>query len=233
MPSQFLRYLLTLLALLTLTVPAVAQTAPRTFPQNTVRFEQNSTDGDVEVVFEVSGRSEGLTSLTIKSPDGRTIVDFKSDKPGSPVASGIRQFLFESPEPKDIAALKKTFPEGTYIFEGSTESGDHLRDEATLSHKLPPVTSFILPKPAAKNVTFESPKMFWANVPDVKAYKIELEQEDTGEVITATLSPKLTHFIVPHGFTKADTEYKFGVGTVSKEGNVSFVEMEFTTAPAK
>jgi hypothetical protein len=233
MLTQSLRYSPALLTIFILTSPAAAQTEPRTFPQNTVRFEQNATDGDVEVVFEVSGRSEGLTSLTIKSPDGRTIVDFESDKPGSPVASGIRQFLFESPEPKDVAALKKAFPEGKYVFEGATESGGQLRDEATLSHTLPPVTSFIMPKRDSKNVTFESPKLFWAAVPDVKAYMIELEQEDTGEVITATLSPTLTHFIVPHGFTKAATEYKFGVGTVSKDGNVSFVEMEFTTAPAK
>jgi hypothetical protein len=231
--KKLLRRFPAFLTLLAVTSPVAAQSEPRTFPQNTVRFEQNATDGDFEVVFEVSARSEGLTSLTIMSPDGRKIVDFKSAESGSPIASGIRQFLFESPEPKDVAALKKAFPEGKYVFEGATQSGAHLRDEATLSHTLPPVTSFILPKPGAKNVTFESPKLFWANVPDVKHYMIELEQEDTGEVITATLSPKLTHFIVPHGFTKADTEYKFGVGTVSKEGNVSFVEMEFTTAHAK
>ena len=78
-----------------------------------VHFEQNATDGDVEVVFEIKGGDEGLANLRVVSPDGRIVIDFTA-----PDAStlGIRQFRFESPEPKDIEGLKTAYPEGVYTF---------------------------------------------------------------------------------------------------------------------
>jgi hypothetical protein len=215
--------------------PATAQPAeqPRSFPEVSIRFEQNATDGDVEVVIEATGRRDGLTTLTITSPDGRKIVEFASDEPGRPNASGIRQFLFESPEPKDTDSVKAAFPEGTYTFEGATESGAELRGAATLSHKLPPTTNFVFPKPGAKNVAADGLNIRWATVADVAAYMIELEQEDTGEVITARLASNHTSFDVPLGFLKPATEYTLGIGTVSSDGNTSFVETSFTTAAKK
>ena len=48
------------------------------FPVASVHFEQNATDGDVEVVFEVRAEDDGLTELLIVSPDGRTVVDFNA-----------------------------------------------------------------------------------------------------------------------------------------------------------
>ena len=66
------------------------------FAVTSVHFEQNATDRDVEVVFEIKGGDEGLAKLAAVSPDGRTVIDFTA-----PDAStlGIRQFRFESPEP--------------------------------------------------------------------------------------------------------------------------------------
>jgi hypothetical protein len=49
---------------------------PLPFAVANVRFEQNATDGDAEVVFEVKGGKEGLAKLTVVSPDGRTVIDF-------------------------------------------------------------------------------------------------------------------------------------------------------------
>src|SRR5262245_54248041 len=82
-----------------------------TFDVASARFEQNATDGDVEAVFEAIGGDDGFAKLTIVAPDGRTIVDFSSPAHGG---TGMRQFRFESPEPKDVAGLKKAFPEGEY-----------------------------------------------------------------------------------------------------------------------
>src|SRR3954447_6818243 len=120
------------------------------FDSASARFEQNATDGDVEAVFEAIAGEDGLTKLTITAPDGRTIVDFSA--PGRS-ATGMRQFRFESPEPTDVASLKKAFPEGEYTFAGSTSSGTHFKDKATLKHKLPPTTSFVAPKADARNVS--------------------------------------------------------------------------------
>lgn len=214
--------------------PAIAQSTDPTqsFPEASIRFEQNATDGDVEVVIEASGRSEGLTTLSVTAPDGRAVVDFASDEQGSG-ASGIRQFLFESPEPTDIAGLKVAWPEGVYTFEGATEAGMQLRGKATLGHKLPPTAKLVFPRPDRKDVPSEKAIIAWAAVPDVAGYVLELEQEDTGESILAKLSAKATTFEAPHGFLQPATEYKVGLGTVSKEGNVSFIETSFTTRAAK
>jgi hypothetical protein len=205
---------------------------PKSFPAAKIRFEQNATDGDVEVVFEVTGRNEGITTLSVESPDGRMVVDFASDESGARV-SGIREFLFESPEPTDVAALKAAFPEGEYTFEGATESGVELHGKAMLSHKLPPVAKIMAPQADAQNVDYQNAKLSWSAVPQVAGYILELEQEDTGVSITAKLSSSDTSFEVPRGFLKPTTEYKLAVGTVSKDGNASFVETSFTTSAKK
>src|SRR3954447_4120277 len=80
-----------------------------------VRFEQNATDGDVEAVFEAIAGEDGLAKLTVVAPDGRTVVDFAA--PGR-AAMGMRQFRFESPEPTNVSALQKAYPEGEYAFAG-------------------------------------------------------------------------------------------------------------------
>src|SRR3954453_7244490 len=100
------------------TAQAVEKT--ESFDSASARFEQNATDGDVEAVFEAIAADDGLIKLTITAPDGRTIVDFST--PGRS-ATGMRQFRFESPEPTDVAGLKKAFPEGEYTFAGSSSSG--------------------------------------------------------------------------------------------------------------
>jgi hypothetical protein len=99
-----------------------------------VHFEQNATDGDVEVVFKVKGGDAGLAKLAVISPDGRTVIDFSA-----PDAStlGIRQFRFESPEPGDVESLKSAYPEGVYTFAGATAAGNKYYGESTLNHKLP------------------------------------------------------------------------------------------------
>ena len=94
-----------------------------------VRFEQNATDGDVEVVFEAKGGDAGLAHFKVVSPDGRTVIDFNA--PDSSTL-GIRQFRMESPEPKDVEALKTAYPEGKYLFSGTTLSGMTLAGEFTL-----------------------------------------------------------------------------------------------------
>lgn len=200
------------------------------FPKATVRFEQNATDGDVEVVFEVTGRSEGMSALQIVAPDGRAVVDFKA-----PVAStlGIRQFVFESPEPTDVAGLKAAYPAGRYAFTGATASGAKLSGTADLSHELPATTAFVSPKANAQNVATTNQRISWKPVEGIVAYVIELEQADLDVNLTTKLPGSANSFSVPQGFLTPGKEYQLGIGTVSKEGNISFIETSFTTAGAK
>jgi len=191
-----------------------------------VRFEQNATDGDVEVVFEVKGGDEGLLNLEIVTPDGRTIIDFKA-----PDASnlGIRQFRFESPEPTDVQGMKAAYPEGVYKISGKSASGVKFYNEVILHHELPATTSFMAPAADAEGVNIKEQVITWAPVKNIAAYMIYLEQEEQDLSVTAKLAGSVNQFAVPNGFLQENTEYKLGIGTVSDTGNISFIETSFTT----
>ena len=197
------------------------------FPTASVTFEQNATDGDVEVVFKVKGRDDGLAKLHVVAPDGRTVIDFAA--PGAS-AMGIREFVFESPEPTDVEGLKAAYPAGVYRFAGATAAGKELRGESTLGHELPAPTSLLRPGAGARNVPVKDLAIAWTPVAKVSGYVIEIEQDDLGVHLEASLPGSAASFSVPDGFLRPGTEYDLGIGTVSEAGNVSFVETSFTTA---
>lgn len=207
--------------------PDKASGASAPFDEASVHFEQNATDGDAEVVFAVSGGEEGLAKLTVVSPDGHTIIDFTAPN-ASPL--GIRHFDLESPEPPDVESLKAAYPEGVYTFTGATATGDEFHGESTLNHTLPPTISFLEPGEDAENVDTRDLKITWTPVENLAGYIIEVEQDELGVSVTAKLPGSATSFAVPNGFLSPGMEYNLGIGTISDEGNISFVETSFTTA---
>lgn len=219
--------LLTIAAATTQAVVGTARPVAETFEVAKVHFEQNATDEDVEVVFEVKGDDEGLSKLTVVSPDGRTAIDFSAPNPST---LGILQFRFESPEPGDAESLKAAYPEGVYTFFGATATGHKLQSRATLSHKLPATAAFLRPGEDAKGVRTDHLKITWTPVRDVTTYIIEIEQEEEDVAITARLPASVTAFAIPDRFLRPGMEYKVGIGTETEEGNLSFVETTFTTA---
>jgi len=204
------------------------QSAP--LPEASVAFEQNATDGDVEVVFEIEGVDEGLATLTVIAPDGRMVIDFKA--PGDSKL-GMRQFHFETPEPKDVDSLKALYPEGEYTFAGATRAGLKVHGKSTLSHMLPATASFLRPKAGARDVDAQGLEIAWSPVASAAAYIVEIEQEKLDLSLTARLSGSATTFAVPDGFLAPGVRYQLGIGAVAADGNVSFVEMRFTTAGGK
>ncbi len=192
-----------------------------------VHFEQNATDRDVEVVFKVTGGNTGLAKLTVVGPDGRTVIDFTA-----PDAStlGIRNFTFESPEPGDVESLKSAYPEGVYTFSGATAAGAPLHSMAILNHKLPATASFLRPKPENGSVSTKDLDIAWTPVKNLDSYIIEIEQDELNVEISATLPGSAATFAVPNGFLLPGMEYKVAIGTVTDDGNISFVETTFTTA---
>jgi hypothetical protein len=201
--------------------------APAPFPVASVHFEQNATDGDSEVVFEVKGGKDGLAELIVVSPDGRTVVAFKA-----PDAStlGIRQFRFESPEPTDVKLLKAAYPEGIYQFSGKTVAGARLIGKATLSHKLPATTAVLTPAPKAANVPTRDLRVSWSAVKGVASYLVGIKQPESNANFTVLVPALATSVAVPEGFLAPGKRYQVSVGTVTGEGNTSFVETTFTTA---
>jgi hypothetical protein len=196
------------------------------FPVASVHFEQNATDGDVEVVFQIKGGKEGLAKLGVVSPDGRKVIDFTA-----PDAStlGMRQFRFETPEPRDVKSLKSAYPEGTYAFSGATASGDKFHGQATLKHTLPATASFVSPKAGARDVRAANLEIAWAPVKETAAYIVTLKARKGDGALEVRLPASAATFAVPAGFLRPGTEYQLAIGTVSAEGNISFVETTFTT----
>jgi hypothetical protein len=199
------------------------------FAAASVRLESNATDGDFEVVFEIKGGKEGLAKLTVVSPDGRTVIDFTA--PDSSASSGIRQFRFETPEPRDVKSLTSAYPEGEYSFAGATAAGEKLHAKSMLSHTLPATVSFLRPGADARGVGGKNLKVAWTPVKNVAAYMIKIEQAKSklGVNLTSTLPGSVTTFAVPDGFLRPGTQYQLAIGTVSPQGNISFVETTFTT----
>ena len=196
------------------------------FTNSSVRFEQNATDGDVEVVFDAKGGDAGLTRLRIDAPDGRTVVDLTAPDRST---LGIRQFRMESPEPKDVAALKAAYPEGTYRFYGRSHSGATLTGTSTLSHRLPAVARFRAPAPEATGVPTRNASISWHPAAGVAHYIVEIEHDELGTRVQATLPASASSFAIPDGFLLPGTQYELAIGTIDSVGNMSFVETSFTT----
>jgi hypothetical protein len=215
-------------ALLLVVVDGTAR-AGENFEKVAVYLEQNLKDKDAEVKIEAIAGNTGLATLTVTAPDGRTVIDFKT--PDSKL--GIRHLILESPEPKNLAALKADFPTGVYKFMGLTGSGNKFEGETLLSHSLPDGTSVVYPRSDQKYVPVVALNVKWHPVKNSAGYIIILEQEQTGRDIRANLSSIATEFAVPSGFLQPGTGYTLAIGTVSKEGNKSFNEITFATEKKK
>jgi hypothetical protein len=177
------------------------------------------------VVFEVKGGDEGLARLQVVGPDGRTVADFTA-----PDAStlGLRQFVFESPEPRDVAALKAAYPEGTYQFIGATLGGDALKGSCDLSHALPEAVALVAPEPGAEGVQVEGLQIRWKPRAGSMQYILEIEDE-RGMELVVSLPVKTAAFALPAGLLQPGTEYTLGIAAVAENGNRTFVETSFTT----
>jgi len=163
----------------------------------------------------------------VTAPDGRTVVDITSPDKST---LGLRQFRFESPERGDVAGIKAAYPEGVYTFDGATAAGAQFHGTATLRHALPAPATGVRPAADAEGVSARGLVITWTPVKHLTAYSIALEQEETGMSLTARLPGSAASFAVPDGFLLPGTEYVLAIGTITSEGNSSFVEATFTTA---
>ncbi len=193
---------------------------PVAFAVATARFEQNATDGDAEVVFEVKGGDAGLLSLRVISPDGRTVVDFNAPDAST---SGIRQFIMETPEPEDVAGLKAAYPAGAYLFSARDAAGVDYESKAVLSHKLPDPSALLSPG-EEEELGVTQATLTWSPVTETAIYIVAIEQEETEISLTARLPATMTTFSIPEHFLLPGTEYKVAIGVVAENGNTTFAE---------
>jgi hypothetical protein len=218
-------------AALLFAVPAVAASiadAAEPFDTAEIYVEKNATDDDTEIVIEAVGGDDGLCHFRVVAPGGREIFHFDSDDRST---GGLREFLVESPEPPGDAILA-AYPEGLYRFRGRTCDGQAFASADWLSHRLPAATVITSPPVDGEVDGSNGLVIEWSAVPGVAEYILELENEsvDPEQSLTLNLPADTTRFRVPAHWIASGAEYQVGVGTVARNGNVVFAEIEFTTA---
>lgn len=198
------------------------------FSELSLTLERNATDGDTEVVLFAKGQDEGLRRLRITGPDGRHIGTLRGA--GKRRSIGIREFNLESAEPPDLGAVLRSFPQGDYRFEGRTVSGACLRGQAPLSHRLAPETTLLAPL-EGQVIDVTQLVLVWAEVPDAERYIIELNNETNGAEMKFDVFPPMTTLAIGAPLLQRGSEYQFAVGVRTANGNVTYVETTFFTAP--
>ncbi|HEU4531987.1 MAG TPA: hypothetical protein VFR59_12415 [Steroidobacteraceae bacterium] len=201
--------------------------APAPFEVASIVVERNATDGDTEIVIEALAGDDGLVYLSIRTPHGRPVVLLASP---DHTVMGLREFSFESPEPEGDAILA-SYPQGWYTFTGISVTGEKFRSRARLSHQMPEPTVILNPAPDASVGTGEL-TIQWSAVPGVAQYLVEFENEsaDPEQSLTVNVPASVTSFAVPPALLVPGADYQVGIATIARNGNVTFVESQFSTS---
>lgn len=203
-----------------------AERWPRCLPftELSIVLEQNATDGDAEVVIFAKGQDEGLSELSIRAPNGRSVAHIVGSRRGV----GLREFVIESAEPPDLPRILASFPAGTYSFLGRTVGGDFLRGSAVLSHAFAPAATILTPADE-EIVPIDHVVLSWAAVPGAEVYIVELTNEALGNEYRFEILPPTTSLAVPAAMLADGTEYLYGVAVKAADGNITSVETTFFT----
>ena len=208
--------------------PMARADVPQEFEELSILLEVNETDGDAEIVVRAKAES-GLKRFWLRRPDGKKVAEVLSDdrtKASGPV--GLQQIRVETGEPDAVSVLQ-TYHEGIYEFHGRTVDGEAVYGELALTHALLPAPTFT---PAdGDTVDADDTLVEWTAVAGAAFYVVEVENDDLVVNLTVTVPGDKTSFRIPSGWLLADTEYDLGVATMTADGNLSFAESSFVTAP--
>lgn len=196
------------------------------FEDATIRIERNATDGDTEIVLTAKPLTDkGLARLTVLSPHWRKVVEAEAPQR----ARGLREFLFETPEPED-AQILSNYPAGKYLYFGTATDGQQFLGSANLSHELPGAP--VIVSPVDESVIAPGALLIsWTAVPDAAQYLVEFENEssDPEQSFSFVVGRDTTSFAVPGAIVVPASDYQVGVASVHENGNVVFVETTFST----
>lgn len=221
------------------------------FDEAEIFYELNATDGDVGI--QVFLDAESWKEVTIKNPRGRRILRIVPD--GSLRRIGLTELAFEGTEPPleevSFARFRELFPEGDYVFTGTTTGGQVLRSTAELTAALPCPVEVVEPsedEPAAADglvVSWQpSPGIYdpdaarcdTARDVTLTGYQVvvtlESEEQDILREIALDLAPGVTSVAIPAAFVESGagvegTAFKLEVLTIEESGNRTITEQEF------
>ena len=222
---------------------------PIEFDEAEIFFEFNSTDLDLgtHIFFD----AVGWQNVTVTGPGG-TIFEVSND--GALSVIGSTEVFTESAEPPldeenleaEIAAFLAMFPEGEYLFEGTTVDGDPMEGTADLSHALPAAPGLIFPDPEAdENVADpDNTVIEWADTsgpedPEIVRYQVvvEFESKKSGDVfefkvdvpadsdaLSQSVDVSAAYF---EGLEGIRGDYKAEVVAIADGLNATIAEVEF------
>ena len=213
-----------------LLVPATAQgTGEPTIPFDDARLEieYNATDGDAG--FQVFADAEEWTQFEIFRPDGRRILNFRTD--GNLNDFGLTELFSESSEPPftelPFAQFKKMFPAGNYRFEGETIDGLEMASSVWFAHRVLEAPVFIQPEDGG-TLPADHTVIRWAPVPGAVDYEVIVTRQDPELVLDVTLSARHRRLTVPAEFLDAGVDYQIEVHASASNGNRIFTQVDFT-----
>jgi hypothetical protein len=209
-------------ALFALSRPAARASTP--FDEASIVLEYNATDEDAEIVVDVDA-DFGLARFRIVNPLGKEILDLRSRNDGD---VGVRKIRLETPEPS-LEEVLEGYPEGWYEFSGKTTTGEPLFSLVWLSHALPEAPVITFPLEGATGVPTSGSGAAWTAGPDAAGIFLELESDELGVDVKSNLASGSSSFGFPAGWLAPETEYQLGVAARGANGNLSVVELDFTT----
>ncbi len=202
------------------------QQGPRERPQlkeETMIVEYTASANEAVVIVEAEAE-EALARVDIQSPLGSTMLRLRSEN-GEELA--VQGFLVESEE-CELSELIGKFSEGKYDIRARTIDGQRALGSAWLSHHLLEAPIVTYPVDGTTNVPANGFTVTWISDSAASGYRLVLEQ-DENDGLTVGLPSGSSSFQVPPGVLRGSTESHVEVGAIGPNGNITYVEIAFTT----
>ncbi len=203
------------------------------FKRAQMRVEINATDGDAGVQIDLD--HEPWRSVTVRNPQGEKILDVANR--GVLKDYGLTELFSESSEPPftefPLAEFLKLFPEGDYLFEGTTIDGQRMKSAVTLTHKFPNGPVIVSPSDDStvrpRNLVVGWEPVTTSGGVDVVAYQVlVISEEDPTKVFSAHVPSTVTSVSVPAEFLAVLGPYKAEVLAIEVGGNQTLSEVAFS-----
>jgi hypothetical protein len=206
------------------------------FPDARLKIEYNATDGDAGL--QVFLDAPAWREVSITNPRGAEVLDVEADEVIRDY--GLTELFSESSEPPfdefPFEQFKQLFPEGNYVFRGTTIDGQRLQSHFRLTHDVP--DGPVITSPGADaHVTPGGLVVAWLPVTtpagiDVVAYQVLVVADDPfvgnpTQVLDVMLPGDATRLPIPAEFLAPGT-YKTEVLAIERSGNQTLTEVEFT-----
>jgi hypothetical protein len=216
------------------TSPAGSSGEAVPFKSATLIVEINDTDGDAGLQIFLD--HDAWRAISITRPDGTRIVDFRTES--ELTNYGLTELFSESSEPPftevPLEEFQALFPEGDYLVEGETITGERIESTVPLSHAFPAGPEITSPEEDSTVAPGELVVRWEPLAPvdgvEIVAYEVVVVTEsEPSRSLEADLPATATEMRIPAEFMEPGTEFKAEVLAIEASGNKTLTEVAFST----